>query len=241
METFYYVSVNKLEKGQFIKPYGCEPEFRSMFNFCTNLIENHPDLNRTLTVFEQFITVKGIPFSNPYNLGSMMREVLAEQVRKTDFQDKPSRIGSVFIFKKYMDAYRFLFDYRNGKGWIYLCSSTADKIFTGDMSIITNARLTFDDVENGALEFKLSMKKYWEGNEPLSYPETICFNPVTIIEPANLAYVYDINSGAFKFSNHIPIDPLTNRPSVPYDATLIAPVFETGKKPFFIDGNWVNK
>lgn len=240
-EKFYYVSFNKLNSGQTIKPYGCEHAFKSMFDFCYAMIDRFPDKIPYLSIFEDFMMVKGIAFTNPYNLGSMLREVLAEQVRLSDFPDRPCRIGSTFLFNQYMDAYKFLFEYRQGDGWIYQCQSPATKIFIGDMHIITHARLAHTDISNGYQSFKADMRRYWEAAEHLVYPETISWDPVTIIKPSSLAHQYDTQTGRFFNSTHVPLDPIGKLPLVPFGATLITPDFVEGKTPFFRNGTWINE
>jgi hypothetical protein len=183
METFYHVSGSRLNPGQTIKPYGRKESFRLMFDFCSSLVDSDPGKISFISVLEDFMRVKGISVPNPYSLGSILREVLAEQVRRTRFAEKPSRIGSVFVFMSYMDACRFRLDYRREKGVIYRCESTAHNMFTGDMAIITHARLPHNDCKADFQVFKDSMLKYWAGGEPMKYPETICSDPVTIIEP----------------------------------------------------------
>lgn len=179
---FYYVSLTKLTGGQTIKPYGRSDNFRAMFDFCLSLIEKGPDKIPLVFLFEEFVSVKGISCPNRYSMGSMMREVLAEQVRQSHFADKPSRIESVFLFEDYKDACRFLMNYRKN-GRIYRCESKAQNVFTGDMAIITHARLAHNEFKNGFQPFKDAMIRYWEGNGPMEYPETICKDPVTVIEP----------------------------------------------------------
>jgi len=241
METFYHVSANKLSRGQTVKPYGRKESFNLMFDFCSSLVEKDPEKIPYVSVFEDFMRVKGICFPNPYSLGSILREVLAEQVRRACFADKPSRIGSAFVFKNYMDAYRFRLDYRKEKGVIFRCESVADSVFTGDMAIITHARLSHNDCRSDFQVFKDSMMEYWAGNEPMKYPETICSDPVTIIEPAYLAFQYAPESGLYTGSTHIPLDSLSGQPMLPVACTLEAPVFTPGKTPVYKNGVWVSE
>ena len=186
-DTFYYASSVELDRGKSVKPYGRGDNFRALFDFCTSLVEKNPDKIPFLRTFEEFMKVKGIRFPNRYSLGSILREVLAEQVRRAHFPERPSRVGSVFVFINYADAYRFLIDYRKGRGGVYRCESAARKMFTGDMDIISYARLPQKDYQTGFQVYKDSMIRYWEGKEPMKYPETICSDSVTIIEPVYLA------------------------------------------------------
>lgn len=183
MENFYHVSGRRLSAGQRIKPYGRTENFRHMFDFCSSLVEKDPDKIPFVSVMEDFMKAKGVCLPNPYSLGSLLREVLAEQVRQACFPDKPSRLGSAFVFKDYADACRFRQDYRKETAVIYHCQAPANNIFTGDMAIITHARLSYSDSKTDFRTFRDSMKRYWAGDGPLQYPETICPDPVTIIGP----------------------------------------------------------
>lgn len=241
METFYHVSASNLGRGQTVKPYGRGENFRTMFDFCSCLVEKDADKIPFVSVLEDFMNAKGLSFPNPYSLGTMLREVLAEQVRRTHFSDKPARIGSVFVFKNYPDAYRFQSDYRKEKGLIYRCESPARSVLTLDMAIITHARLSHSDCGTDFQAFKAAMMKYWAADPPMQYPETICADPVTIVGPAYLAYRYDPESGRFIDTIHAPPDDASGQPQLPGACTYETPVFEPGKTPVYKNGVWHNE
>lgn len=232
------MSYNSLPTDELIRPYGTNALFIKKFNFIKNLLETRPDRNTVITSFDEFLKHENIECEDSLSvLAVFAREVIAEEVRSDFFAHLPSRIGSVFTTQQYAFARQFLFQFRNGDGWIYECSVDGGSFFTGDMSIISNGSLTHSDVQNGSPIFREVMSRYWQGLPPICFPETLCTGTVRVIAPANLVYLYD-NGGRFLHSTHLPIHPLTQEIIFLPNSTKIKPPSAPGKTPIFRGRSW---
>ena len=97
----------------------------------------------------------------------ILKEVLLEHVRATEFADKPGRLESTFLSPSLEDARRFREITRQAydRPYLFLCSLRAGTpIFRADASYLSSVN-PLDPIDEHLNELRSRARAYWQGDE----------------------------------------------------------------------------
>jgi len=118
-----------------------------------------PAALRVLMLAEELMALKGW---GKAMAGPAYRELVYEAVRKAEFQSRPSRLSSVFLFEDADAADRFRSKYREGKGVILVCTIESAEAFRTDMNLL--ARADVHSADAGREMLAEAARAYWSAS-----------------------------------------------------------------------------
>jgi len=174
LARFYHVAKNQLKEGQIINLIRINytnkniPEIKNYINaaFERGLTEHGIEylLNRGRLVKTIPLKMNGVPTNKRIieDTESII-EIVFEYVRRSNYENRPSRFQSIFAAEHLKDAKDFRNRYRKSEGDIW--EVECEKYFKADMNIIT------DPLYNTSLILTYLAHEYWLGHSHPKYPK----------------------------------------------------------------------
>lgn len=174
--TLWHVSPSPIAPGQALNSY--QPDAGYLF-MVRQAIDNGIPFLETLLQADVMTSAKT---RTGVVLPSFLIEVIFEKVRAEDFPERPSRVGSVHLFRDVEAARRFNTQFRAGRAGIYEVRREAGDMFASFMDWVTPGIELQVPVTEQLDQMRARARGYWRGDAstPADYPEALVTGRVVI-------------------------------------------------------------
>ncbi|MDT8899758.1 hypothetical protein [Anaeroselena agilis] len=170
---FIHVSSRELSPGTVLKPYGMDLHMQKGLNVARLVIDFRPEDTISMVFVAKMIEWQ---LNNKISgeFANMIVEHMLEKTRQQEFPNRPSRLGSCFLFPETAAAQQFIKHYRESRSYIYKCKVEAENYVTCDMALINSHNIMYEtDSVTELAALRERCVKYWAGEQPMALPEVI--------------------------------------------------------------------